>query len=456
MNPDGSFSLVYRSNSDKIAIAKSMCSVEEIGITSLREIDVISRLQHPYIIHANDLELKDGIIMTYLPLSDRTLADITLDVSITTEVKLPILYKIAKGLSFLHEQNIIYRNIHAKNICLQGTSPRLMDFSMSLYVPDRYCITTEAQNTEVYYSAPEVIIGSCSFASDIWSLGILYMQTLSGVHNYTAGYKIDTLNDFLLLLRTIFDGNMEVSRELAGVRSCHRDLSIDLITRMLQLDDKNRIPILGVLNHPLFSCFSNSRTGKCVSTMKGGIPELSPEHRNVLKILFHWGKNLYPTETAELLFLASDIYNRMGGPCAKRSVGDLLMVAAASLWMAKKYISNGPIAHSTKLTQFVKDIIPVVPDITASFPTGIDLNKYMIDKLPSVELHIVSTLQGVLNESCHYRDCVTDADALFIFQHLLATKDSTLYFTASAKDLLIKVSDTSKRTKNELKIQDLL
>ena len=78
------------------------------SVDCLNEIDILSRINHPYIIHTPGIITKhdfhiDGIAII-LPLADRTLFNIITDYNMTTEDKLPILYKLSTALAFLINQ----------------------------------------------------------------------------------------------------------------------------------------------------------------------------------------------------------------------------------------------------------------------------------------------------------------------------------------------------------------
>src|SRR3989304_6822237 len=99
-------------------------SYNKFGLDSLNEIDILTRVNHPYIIHAASIITSqtcqiDGLAII-LPLADRSLYDLIKDPVTTTDMKLPILYKLASALDFLHHNNILHLDIKAPNVVIQG------------------------------------------------------------------------------------------------------------------------------------------------------------------------------------------------------------------------------------------------------------------------------------------------------------------------------------------------
>lgn len=85
---------------------------------------------------------------------------------------------ILAGLEHLHARQIIHRDLKPANILLQGEIPRLADFGIS-----RILKTTSRSNilagTPVYM-APEAFDKKRNEQTDIWSVGVMLYQMLSG------------------------------------------------------------------------------------------------------------------------------------------------------------------------------------------------------------------------------------------------------------------------------------
>ena len=102
---------------------------------------------------------------------------------------------IIDALSDIHKENAIHRDLHSGNILF-------LQKNQYLYISDLgFCGPADKPLNCIYgnlpYIAPEVIVGKeCTFASDIYSIGILMWDISSGQppfinqHNYDLAIKI--------------------------------------------------------------------------------------------------------------------------------------------------------------------------------------------------------------------------------------------------------------------------
>jgi formylglycine-generating enzyme required for sulfatase activity/tRNA A-37 threonylcarbamoyl transferase component Bud32 len=94
------------------------------------------------------------------------------------EAAVEITLGILAGLEHLHERKIIHRDLKPDNILLQGQIPRLADFGIA-----RVLKTTD-QSSGVsgtpIYMAPEAFDGKRSRQTDLWAVGVILFQLLTG------------------------------------------------------------------------------------------------------------------------------------------------------------------------------------------------------------------------------------------------------------------------------------
>ncbi|MDQ3817713.1 MAG: serine/threonine protein kinase, partial [Acidobacteriota bacterium] len=85
---------------------------------------------------------------------------------------------ILAGLEHLHKRGIIHRDLKPDNILLQNDTPRLADFGIA-----RILKTTSKSTTVTgtpAYMPPEAFDGKRSVQTDVWSVGAIFYQLLSG------------------------------------------------------------------------------------------------------------------------------------------------------------------------------------------------------------------------------------------------------------------------------------
>lgn len=131
------------------------------------------------IIEANIYADQVVIVSEYVP--DGSLADVLkqhgkLSLELATETTVGIL----AGLTFLHSRRIIHRDLKPDNILLQGATPRLADFGISRLLKTTHTSQTVNIAGTPSYMAPEAFDGKRNVQTDIWSVGVVLYQLLSG------------------------------------------------------------------------------------------------------------------------------------------------------------------------------------------------------------------------------------------------------------------------------------
>lgn len=87
---------------------------------------------------------------------------------------------IAKGLSYLHERGIVHRDLKPGNIFFDDGYVKIGDYGLSKHI----AVSAHSGNTvsvgTVHYMAPEIGSGSYSKAIDIYALGVILFEMLTG------------------------------------------------------------------------------------------------------------------------------------------------------------------------------------------------------------------------------------------------------------------------------------
>ncbi|MET0752347.1 MAG: protein kinase [Pyrinomonadaceae bacterium] len=135
---------------------------------------------HPNVLPIIDADVYDGqvvIVSEYADggsLADKLKREEKLSVKQAVEMTIGIL----NGLEFLHNRQIIHRDIKPQNILLQGNTPRLADFGISRAMQTTV-VSSAIIGTDAYMS-PEAFDGKRNAQTDIWSVGVVLYQLLKG------------------------------------------------------------------------------------------------------------------------------------------------------------------------------------------------------------------------------------------------------------------------------------
>jgi serine/threonine-protein kinase len=163
----------------------SKSELEEYEARFQQEIKAAGRLNHPNIVTIYDVgkteqvaymameflegqELKDMIASGNLPQAD---------------VVVDIISQVADGLSFAHQQDIVHRDVKPSNIMvLKNSLAKITDFGIARLPNSAVKTMTGLILGSPRYMSPEQVIGKAIDArSDIFSLGVVLYEALTGV-----------------------------------------------------------------------------------------------------------------------------------------------------------------------------------------------------------------------------------------------------------------------------------
>jgi len=163
----------------------------------LHEVEVIAHLQHPQIIPVYDFgqhEEELYIVMAYL--RGGTLAD-RIDQSphgLPDEETIHMIELISDALDYAHSKEIVHRDLKPNNILMdERNHPYVADFGLAKFTEGKLELTNTMMTGTAAYMAPEIArMGKSTKRSDIYALGIMLFEMLTGKQPYQGKtpYKV--------------------------------------------------------------------------------------------------------------------------------------------------------------------------------------------------------------------------------------------------------------------------
>ena len=165
-------------------------ALEEVLKRFEREAKALARLSHPNIVKVYDFGEHEGspyLVMEYL--SGGTLKH-KLGTPIPWQDVIHLILPIARGVAYAHQHGILHRDIKPANILItENNEPMLTDFGIAkIFEGERLPALTASgmfMGTPEYM-APEQWMGNTSPQSDLYSLGIVIYEMITGRKPYIA------------------------------------------------------------------------------------------------------------------------------------------------------------------------------------------------------------------------------------------------------------------------------
>lgn len=148
-----------------------------------REARSAARLVHPYIINVFDVAAEGEeqyIVMEYV--DGITLKEFMKTQQLSVEDVLEIGVRLADAMETAHEKHIIHCDIKPLNILIdKNMNPKIADFGIAKVVSSQTMVYTNSVMGSVHYISPEQANGGqITEASDVYSLGVVLFEMLTG------------------------------------------------------------------------------------------------------------------------------------------------------------------------------------------------------------------------------------------------------------------------------------
>ncbi len=188
----------YHSQLDRYVAVKVLRAdlVEEAEFLARfrREARAVAALRHPNIVQVHDFDTQDELYYMVMELLEGDTLKTYLNAYRTGGERIPpgdmvrILSDALNGLAYAHSQGIIHRDLKPANIMLTRHGQAVLtDFGIAQIVGSTQYTVAGALMGTLNYMAPEQgLTGNCDARTDIYSLGIVFYEMLTGRVPYDA------------------------------------------------------------------------------------------------------------------------------------------------------------------------------------------------------------------------------------------------------------------------------
>ena len=192
----GGFGEVYYAVSDagkEVAIK----TIQNYAQIELRGISQCMNLKSPHLVSIFDVKYNDKdepfVVMEYV--SGPSLGDIIKESGngIGSQKAAFFLREIAKGLSYLHDCGIVHRDLKPSNVFYENGQVKIGDYGLSKAINTTQHSGQTITVGTVHYMAPEIGEGKYDRSIDIYALGIMLFEMLTGQVPYFGASPAEIL-----------------------------------------------------------------------------------------------------------------------------------------------------------------------------------------------------------------------------------------------------------------------
>jgi eukaryotic-like serine/threonine-protein kinase len=263
----GGMGVVYRARHlalDRVVALKMILAAGHAGPEERRrfrtEAEAVARLDHPNVVRVHDVGEHEGV--AYLSLEFCPGGSLECKLAGTPQTPpdaARLVETLARAVDHAHRQGVVHRDLKPANVLLTADgTPKITDFGLAKKVDDTAGQTaTGAVMGTPSYMAPEQAGGKAvGPAADVWALGAILYECLTGRPPFRAATPLDTVLQV-------------IGEDPVSPRQLQPKLSRDLETvclKCLHKDPKKRYPSAAALADDL----RRFRDGKPVKARRAG------------------------------------------------------------------------------------------------------------------------------------------------------------------------------------------
>lgn len=265
----------HKESNQVVAIKKFLEGEDDkmVKKIAMREVRMLKQLRHENLVNLIEVFRRKKRLYLVFEFMDHTVLDelekypMGLDESLVRKY----MWQILKGIEFCHLNNIIHRDIKPENILVSKSKVvKLCDFGFARTIAGPGEIYTDYVATR-WYRAPELLVGDTKYgkAIDLWAVGCLQAEMLTGEPLFPGDSDIDQLYHIIRCFGTLIQRHKEiflknplfVGMRLPEVKNVEplekrfptlSSLSISMMKSCLHLDPDQRPTCTQFLKHEFF------------------------------------------------------------------------------------------------------------------------------------------------------------------------------------------------------------
>ena len=258
---DGSYGTVFSVINNQTGLSAAMKKIEKVKENEIddleikNEIDILKKLDHPNIVKIYEFydTLTDFFIVTEYCKRGELYSYIK---NYYSENQLAVLfYQVFSGLSYLHENNILHRDLKLENIMISEIEKdlntkedyfwiKIIDFGTAKIFKKNKI--EKAVVGSSYYIAPEVLKQKYNEKCDTWSVGVILYMLIVGRAPFDGKSDEDIIESIKIgVYNNKHPKLLARSKEVQNLVSC-----------LLERKISRRLSAFEALNHPFFTKFN--------------------------------------------------------------------------------------------------------------------------------------------------------------------------------------------------------
>ena len=250
--------------------------------TFLKEIDILSQLDHPNIIKIYEYFMDDinFYVITEIAKGGELYDRILAQHKFTEDSARMIIRQLLSAVFYFHSKGIVHRDLKPENILLDTKDDgdldiKLIDFGTANYWNSKNNLSLNIGTP--YYIAPEIITKRYTNKCDLWSCGVIMFVLLTGVPPFTGKDEQEILKKVATeQIKLDTSEWMDISAEAK-----------DLLSHLLERNPDNRLSAENALQHPWIK--SKRKYTAIVPSYKNSFKKM--EHENIFKNIRRFTQN---------------------------------------------------------------------------------------------------------------------------------------------------------------------